>query len=345
MDKLRVVCIGAGYFAKFHVEAWKRIPDVTLIAICDQDKSKAEQLANQFEVDEVYTSIDEVYEKVSFDILDIITPPDTHFALCEQAANHNKSIICQKPLAPNFEEAEKLVAKINEKGVPFMVHENYRFQPWYRKMKELLKDEVIGSEIFSINHRMRMGDGWPEDAYLQRQPYFRTMPRLLIHETAIHFIDVFRYLLGEVEGVYAILRRLNKHIVGEDCGLVIFEFENGSQGVFDGNRYNESRDDNPRYTFGEMLIEGNGGSIRLDTDGSIYVQQLGIEEMEVVYHHEDVNFASDCVYHTQKHFVHCLQNGKNFETNANDYLNNLKVQEAIYASAELKKEVKIAKKQ
>ncbi len=341
MNEYRVVCVGAGYFAKFQIEAWKRIPEVTLVAICDQDIVKAKQLANKYKVKEVYSSIEEVYKKVSFDIIDIITPPDTHISLCKQAASNGKHIICQKPLAPNLKEANELVSMMNKSKSRFMVHENFRFQPWYRKIKSLLNQEVIGNEIYSINHRMRMGDGWPQDAYLARQPYFREMPRLLIHETGIHFIDVFRFLLGEIDSVYAKLRKLNKYIKGEDSGVIFFEFRNGCQGIFNANRYNESRDENPRYTFGEMLIEGSNGSLRLESDGTIYIQKLGEKEVEVKYHHENINFAGDCVFFTQKHFINCLQSNKDFETNANDYLNNLLVQEAIYKSNQDKKEIKI----
>ena len=342
MNRLRVVCVGAGYFAKFHVEAWKRIPEVSVVAICDQKIEKAYRLAKEFEVNTVYASIDEVYKNISFDILDIITPPGSHLSLSLQAASYGKSIICQKPLAPSFKEAKELVLEMNQSKVRFMVHENFRFQPWYRQIKLLLEEGAIGQELFSINHRLRMGDGWAKTAYLDRQPYFRTMPRLLIHETGIHFIDVFRFLLGEVDSVYARLRKLNKHIAGEDSGIIFFEFKNGCQGVFDGNRYNEPRVANPRYTFGEMLIEGSEGSIRLYTNGAIYLQKLGEREIEVEYHHEDIHFSGDCVFFTQKHFVHCLLSGKKFETNGNDYLNNLQVQEAIYVSAEGKKEIKIS---
>lgn len=342
MKKLKVVCVGAGYFAKYHVEAWKRIPEVSLVAICDEDLEKARSLAKEFEVEAVYSSMDSVYRNIQFDIFDIITPPDTHLSMCLQAASYGKVVICQKPLAPSLEEATKLVLKMNESKVRFMVHENFRFQPWHRKIKALIAEGAIGKEIYSINHRMRMGDGWMKDAYLDRQPYFREMTKLLIYETGIHFVDVFRFLLGEVDSVYARLRNLNKNIKGEDSGVVLFEFKNSCQGIFDANRYNEPRNANPRYTFGEMLLEGSEGSISLESDGSIYLKKLGEEEIKIDYHHEDVNFSGDCVFNTQKHFIDCLLSGNKFETNGNDYLNNLRVQEAIYESAKNNCVVKIS---
>jgi len=341
MKRFRVVCIGAGYFAKYHVEAWKRIPEVELVAICDLEIEKAQKLADEFQIPNVYQSVNELNEALSYDIIDIITPPEGHLSLCTQAASRGLHIICQKPLTPTFAEAKKLANMINEVRVRFMVHENFRFQPWYRKIKSLMDQGAIGDTIYSINHRMRMGDGWSDDAYLSRQPYFREMPRLLIHETGIHIIDVFRYLLGEVSSVFTKLRTLNKNIKGEDNAIVFFEFENGCHGIFDGNRYNESNASNPRYTFGEMLLEGSKGTLRLETNGSLFHKPLGEEEIEIVYDHEDINFAGDCVYTSQKHFIECLQSGMEFETNAEDYINNLIIEEAIYSSHEHKNEIKI----
>ena len=67
---------------------------------------------------------------------------------------------------------------------------------------------------------MRPGDGQCPRAYLDRQPYFQEMPRFFVFETGVHMIDVFRFLLGEVTGVFARLRRLNPAIRGEDAGLI-----------------------------------------------------------------------------------------------------------------------------
>ncbi|WP_109829545.1 Gfo/Idh/MocA family protein [Reichenbachiella versicolor] len=341
MNKLKIVSIGAGYFSKFHIEAWKRIPEVELVAICDLDLPKAVEMANEFEVKHTFETLEDAFNNIDFDIVDIITPPSSHLKLCQQAASHGKHILCQKPLAPSYSEAKKLVESMNQSGVQFMVHENFRFQPWHQKIKQLLNSGIIGSKIFSLYHRMRMGDGWPDDAYLARQPYFREMPRLLIYETGIHFIDVFRYLLGDIQSVYAKLRKLNQHIAGEDSGIVMFEIEGGIQAILDANRYNEVECPNPRYTFGETRVDAEGGSLRLDIFGNIFIKKLGKPEEQIEYQHNQINFAGDCVYYTQKHFIDCMIKNIPFDITGNHYLQNLKVQEAVYQSHQQKREVKI----
>lgn len=254
--------------------------------------------------------------------------------LCLKAAERGIPIICQKPLAPSLKEAKEIAATISKYGVRMMVHENFRFQPWHREIKKLLDQEIIGKHLHSIHWRMRMGDGWQEDAYMNRQPYFREMKQLLMYETGIHLIDTLRYFGGEMHTVFAKLKRFNPNIKGEDSALVVCDFNKGGTAIIDANRYNESICKNPRLTFGTVLVEGNKGSIRLYEDGKITVQQLNEKETVHSYAFEDRNFSGDCVYHTQKHFITQLVSGKAFETDVTDYLYNIITLEKIYESHE-----------
>ena len=231
MAALKGVCIGAGYFSRFHYEAWSRIPEVEITALCDLDAARAADVAGAFRIPAVYTDVRALLDSERPDFVDIITPPSTHEAICQEAGARGVSIICQKPFAPTIEEAERIVALAATDGVRLMVHENFRFQPWHREIKKLLEEGVIGEKLHTLTFTSRMGDGWGPEAYLGRQPYFRTMPRLLVYETGVHFIDTFRFLAGEVRQVYAVLRRLNPVIAGEDCGLLVFTFESGAVGA------------------------------------------------------------------------------------------------------------------
>ena len=99
---------------------------------------------------------------------------------------------------------------------------------------------------------------------------------------------------------------------------------------------------NPRYTFGEFLIDGSGGSIRLYNDGQLTIQKLGEGETEHAYRHEDRNFSGDCCYTTQRHFIDRLIDGGEFETSGPNYLRSLAVQDAVYLSAERGLPVEVA---
>jgi predicted dehydrogenase len=334
MAELKGVCVGAGYFSHFQYEAWQRIPEVTITALCNRDPTRAQAILDKFGIPKHYTDYREMLETEKPDFVDIITPPPTHLEMCKTAADLGVHVICQKPLAPTFHEARQIVEYTARAGIRFMVHENWRFQPWYREIKRLLNAGAIGDRIHIMTFRSRMGDGWGPNAYLNRQPYFRDYPRLLVYENGVHFIDTYRYLAGEIQRVYAVLKKLNPVIAGEDAGVVTFEFASGATGLWDANRYNESNSSNPRYTFGEFLVDANGGSIRLYHDGRLTLQPLGQAEREHAYHHENRGFAGDCCHATQRHFVDRMIDGGEFETNGPDYLRTLAVQDAVYRSAE-----------
>jgi len=334
MTQFKGVAVGAGYFSHFQYEAWRRIPEVTITAMCNRNMDRARPIMEKFAIANHYTDYRDMLEKEKPDFVDIITPPPTHLDMCRIAAEMGVHVVCQKPLAPTFDEAKAIVECTDQAGIRFMVHENWRFQPWYREIKKLLDSGMVGDRIHSLYFRSRMGDGWGEDAYIPRQPYFRDYPRFLVYENGIHFIDTYRYIAGEIEKVYAVVKRLNPVIAGEDCAVVVFHFASGAAGTWDANRYNECNFGNPRYTFGEFLVDASGGSIRLYLDGRVTVQALGEKEREHVYHHEDKGFAGDCCYFAQRHFIDRMLDGKPFETNGPEYLRSLAVQEAVYASAE-----------
>ena len=159
------------------------------------------------------------------------------------------------------------------------------------------------------------------------------MPRFLIHETGIHLIDVFRFLLGEVSGVFARLRRLNPAIEGEDAGCVLFDFASGAFGLFDGNRLVDFPAANPRLTMGEMLLEGAAATLRLDGFGRLFLKpHQGIERAHA-YAWQDQGFGGDCVFALQQHVVRHFRDGAPLENTGDAYLRNLEIEDAIYRSA------------
>ena len=160
------------------------------------------------------------------------------------------------------------------------------------------------------------------------------MKRFLIHETAIHLIDSFRFLMGEVSGVFAQLRKLNPAIDGEDAGYLVFAFASGAGGLFDGNRLVGFPADNPRLTMGELLLEGTGGSLRLDGDGGLWLRPHAGAEQAHAYAWENRGFGGDCVLALQRHVLAHLRDGKPLENSGRDYLANLEIEELIYRSAE-----------
>ena len=336
---IRVATVGAGFFSQFHYDAWARLEDVSVEALCALTEKQAEDAAEKYDVPSYFFNVQQMLDEVKPDLLDIISPPPTHRAFIEEALSRGVPVICQKPFTGKYDDAAAVVELSGKTGVPVIVHENFRFQPWYCHLKKLLDEKFLG-DLHQATFRLRPGDGQGTKAYLDRQPYFQKMERFMVHETAIHFIDVFRYLFGAIGSVYAELRQLNPVISGEDAGLIVFQFSSGVTGIFDGNRLNDHVAPNRRLTMGEMDIEGAKGILSLTGDGEIRYRPHGdMRSITIPYDWTNHGFGGDCVYALQKHAILYLQGKGPISNLAEDYLKNLLIEEAVYQSNELGKKI------
>jgi D-apiose dehydrogenase len=332
MPRLRVACAGAGYFSQFQYQGWRNITEVECAALANRDPEKGRQMAARFGVARVYSALEEMLDTERPGLLDVITPPATHRGFVTAAVARGIPVICQKPFGQTYAEAAAMTEHAERAGVPLIVHENFRWAPWHREARRLIDAGQLG-DLHCVAFRLRPGDGQGPRAYLDRQPYFQRMPRFLVFETAIHWIDTFRFLMGEVSAVYARLRKVNPAIAGEDAAYIVLEFAGGAAGLFDGNRLNDHVAANPRRTMGEMWIEGSGGMLRLDGDARLWWKPHQGGEAEHRYDSGPTDtFAGGACEWLQRHVVRGLCDGAPFENTAREYLANLRVQEAVYRS-------------
>jgi predicted dehydrogenase len=309
-----------------------------LVGVCDLNIAKAEAAGLP-----AFSDLAKMLETVRPDVLDIILPPAAHVEAIRAAiaAGGLKAIICQKPFCETLEEAEAMTALAGKAGVPLIIHENFRFQPWYRKIKEVLDAGTIG-QVLQATFRLRPGDGQGPDAYLSRQPYFQKMERFLVHETGVHWVDTFRYLFGLADHVYADLRRVNPVIAGEDAAYIVFDHPGGVRALLDGNRNLDHAADNTRRTMGEALIEGTLGALTLTGDGAVSLRRFGALDGEVILPPDTHDgFGGDCTHALQSHVVSGLIDGDPLENLAADYLDVIKVEQAIYRSAKTHRKVEV----
>jgi D-apiose dehydrogenase len=338
----RIGVIGAGYFSQFHMRGWQQC-GAQVVAVCDVDKDRAALAASRFGVASSYADPKALLARDDLDVIDVVLPPAQQFDVVNAALERGLPTLCQKPFATSYSQAQKLVMRAEHLSVPLLVHENFRFMPWYRESKRLIDSGQLG-RLHGVLFRLRPGDGRGQDAYLNRQPYFQKMPRFLVAETAVHFIDTFRYLLGEVQAVSARLRRVNSHIAGEDAGAITFEFRSGAIGLLDANRCNDHSAENMRRTMGEMWLEGEHGCLRLDGNGALSWKAHGEPEITHVYDagSTDTNdFGGGACTRLQASALDAFFGNAPAENTASDYSMNIRVQEAIYQSHETGQRIEV----
>lgn len=328
-DTIRVACVGAGYFSQFHYGSWARIAGVELVGAADLDRFAAQATGLP-----AFDNARQMIEETKPDLLDIIVPPSGHAETIRMAlAKGLKYIVCQKPFCQSLAEAREIATEAEMAGATVVVHENFRFMPWYRAIKAQIAAGAIG-DVHQATFRLRPGDGQGPDAYLDRQPYFQQMPEFLVHETAVHWIDTFRFLFGTPLAVYADLLRRNSVIAGEDAGYILFDHPNQIRALFDGNRHLDHASDNPRRTMGEALFEGTKGALSLFGDGRVEQRAFGATDPKVVFPPNKWDgFGGDCVHLLQTHVVDTMRNGNMPENTARQYCDVIRIQDAIYQSA------------
>lgn len=322
-SELRGVLAGCGFFGQIHLEAWRRMDGVRIVAACDLDEARARESAERG-----YARLEEMLDAERPDFLDIATRPEMHLPMVRAAGECGVPVICQKPLAPSWEECREIVRTAAAAGIRLMVHENWRWQPWYRFVGAELQRGSIGDPV-TYAFRTRKFDGAGDGAYAQ-QPYFRSYPRLLIYETLIHHLDTARFLFGDVERVYAQTRRINAAIAGEDAALIMTTHRSGLAGVVDGHRFLDLAPDSP--PLGEFVVEGQGYALDVTPEGHVELWD-GRQRERVWQNAVTAGYRGDSVLATCQHFVDCLRSGEEFETNGADYLHSIAAMEAAYRSA------------
>lgn len=321
---LRGALVGCGFFGQIHLEGWRRIDEAQIVAACDTDLAKASQSAPQ-----AFDNLERMLDEVKPDFLDIATRPELHVEMLRIAAARKLPVICQKPMAPRWDECLEMVRIAEKAAIPFMIHENWRWQPWYRVIAAEMAKGSLGAPV-TYTFRTRKRDGAGPEPYLL-QPYFRNMPRLLLFETLVHHIDTSRFLFGELDTVYARLRRVNQTIQGEDQVLLIASHQSGLNGVIDGNRFLDLAPDSP--PLGDAFFEFENGALRLSATGDIFrVTPTG---GDLLWKNEVTSgYRGDSVRATSQHFVRSLAAGLPFETPGRDYLVTVAAVEAAYRSHE-----------
>jgi len=331
------VIAGAGFFAGFQAEAWTRIPGARIVAVADPIEEKGRQFAERWQIPAVYQDAETMLQKEKPDFIDIATRPDTHLPLVELAARHETHVICQKPMAPSWRECLSMVEGCHQAGVRLLIHENWRWQPWYREIRRLAEEGFFG-KIFHAGFQMRTGDGRGLEPYTV-QPYFRQMERFLLQETVVHFLDTFRYLAGEIQTVFCQTQRLNPVIRGEDYALVHLSFDSGARGLIDANRM--SGPNPPEVALGTFALEGECASVRMTPAGELWVTEYGKPESLHPLSRPEQGYKGDSVKAIQEHFMGCLRTGQPSETEGAEYLRTVAAVFACYESAETGKVISL----
>ena len=324
----RFAVIGTGFFAQNHLHAWAEMDEVELVAVCDVDSDRVEAAARDFG-GRAYTDARELFAAEELDFVDIATTPPTHRMMVELAAEHGVAPICQKPLAWEMADAKAMVAACEARGLPFMVHENFRFQHPMRRIKSLLDEGAVGRPFFG-----RISFRTAHDVY-SAQPWLVDSERMIIVDVAVHLFDLATCFIGSPRSLVTEALTVNPRIAGEDVATILLHMDDATC-IVDASY--ETKSDHNTYPQTFVTVEGTEGTITLGPDYHLQVvsgDSVHEEDLVIPDHgwtSEPWNGIQDSVYNTQRHWIECLRTGQEPETSGAKTLRLLDITLGAYES-------------
>ncbi len=255
--RIRVGIIGCGLMGNMHLTAYKKIPDVEVVAYADTDPEKTKAISQRVKGN-IYASHKDMFANEQLDAVSICTVPSTHREIVLDALNAGVNVLCEKPLAISVTEAKEMTEKANQKSKLLLTAFKFRFFEEVQQAKALLKQGNLGK----ITHFRVMFGG-----YLNMAGTWYAKKTIsgggIVMDNGPHAIDLIRYLLGEVKDVSAQLTNF-QNLEVEDTAHLNLTLENGAVGTVDISWSTAI----PAQSY--MEIYGENGTVLLDFKGISY---------------------------------------------------------------------------
>ncbi len=277
---LRIGLIGYGFMGKAHSNAWRQAPRffdlpaaVRMKTICGRDETAVQRAALQFGWEGAATDWRSVVADPEIDAIDIATPNDSHCEIAVAAAAAGKAVLCEKPLARNATEAERMLRAVEAAGVVHMICHNYRRVPAIALAREMISRGELGDRIY--HYRARYAQDWIAD------PEFPLVWRLQADAAGsgahgdinAHIIDLARYFVGEISEVSAVMETFVQErplsagsaakgkVSVDDAVSMIGRFKNGAIASLEATRFAPGRKNSLT-----LEINGSAGSLAFDLE-------------------------------------------------------------------------------
>lgn len=141
---IRVAIVGCGRIADQHVHAIHRIPESTVVAVCDREPLMARQLAERFSIAACFEDVEDMLRTITPDVVHITTPPQSHCDLGQRCLRAGSHVYLEKPFTVTASEAESLILLAQSSGRSVTAGHNYQFTPEMMEMRQLVREGFLG---------------------------------------------------------------------------------------------------------------------------------------------------------------------------------------------------------
>lgn len=349
MTKLKVGIIGVGSISKVHINGYLNNPEVELRAFCDINEELLNKRGKEYNIENLYTSLDEMLEKEDLDAVSVCTWNSAHAPCTIKALNAGLHVLCEKPMAMNSKEAEEMLEAAKKNNKLLMIGFVRRHGNDCAILKTFVDNGDFGEIYYSkASYIRRNGNpgGWFGDKS-------RSGGGPLI-DLGVHVIDLVRYIMGNPKPVsvygatfeklgnrpgikgkkgYSSATRGEAPCNVEDLATALIRFDNGAvlsvETAFSLNIKND---------VGRIDICGTKSGACINPELEIFTSQNNY--LTNVTFDAPTKLSFDGLFENEiNHFVDCILHGKECIAPAEDGVVLMNILDAIYKSAETKKEV------
>lgn len=246
-----IIIIGAGgIVADAHLPAY-RIAGFKVHGIVNRTKERAQKLADQFGVANVYNSVAEaVVHAPENTVYDLTIMPDQYIETLKQLP-YGSAILIQKPMGDDFEQAKEILALCKERNFKAAVNFQLRYAPYVSAAKYLIEAGLIG-ELYDMEVRVTIKTPW------EIFPHVIVHPRLEIQYHSIHYVDLIRSFLGNPESVLAKTLKHPAKSLSSSRSTILFDYGDTMHAVINTNH---DHDFGPDHQESYIKWEGTKGAI------------------------------------------------------------------------------------
>jgi len=308
---VKIGIVGTSWWTDaMYMPALTKHPNADVRAIVGRNLDHTRDFAKQWRVPNVYASLDELLANESIDAVIIGSPNKHHYAMAMTAIEHGLHVLCEKPLAMNYEEAIRMTKAAETAGVKTMVPFTYRFMPTARYLKELIEQGYIGRP-YHLN--MRYYTGYARDGKYMWRFDLDESGSGVVGDLGTHWLYLADWFYGAIKAVSAILGyHLSRsprtdgqpYQPADDSAVMMLEFENGASGVLHVSSV--AYEETPFGQTHHMEFHGSGGTLYSFTDWDKTQSVSGARDGEGAIHDLPIpdhiwgTARRDIVHHTYK---------------------------------------------
>lgn len=350
MKKLRIGMVGAGNIAKTHLDAYKKVENAEIVAICDINPETLAETAKIYGIEKTYATEAEMLANEELDACDVAVWNCSHAECSIMALNAGKHVLCEKPMATNAKEAQEMIDAAEKNNKLLMIGFVLRFGDEARIAKDFIDHDYLGDIYYSKATYLRR-HGAPGGWFTDKK---RSAGGPVI-DLGVHVIDLTRYLMGKPKAVSVFASTENrlknrpnlKTTVGwspkgaspsdpydvEDFAVALIKYDGGQTTLLEASYSINGEDANKKELYGTK-----GGMNLNGTDSKIYTE-VNDFLADIIPDTKNYIDSKDMFAAEMGHFVDCALNGTECIAPAKDGLEVMKILDAIYESAKTGHEV------